>query len=79
MAVLRFLQILNILEKIHWLGNTAISQIILKFLIGCVNPTHQSLVRASPCEFTVLIYIAVIVVVETLRLGPFEKGFPSKR
>ncbi len=33
------------------------------------------------CQFirTVVVVVVVVVVVETWRLGPLEKGFPSKR
>ncbi len=44
---------------------------------ACMGHTQVHVVQ---CDVTVVIVVVVVVcVVETWRLGPLEKGFPSKR
>ncbi len=42
-------------------------------------PKPRCTVAAIVVDFLIVVVVVVFVVVETWRLGPLEKGFPSKR
>ncbi len=48
-------------------------------LLQEMNGENSRGLRDTPRKKRVVAVVVVVVVVETWRLGPLEKGFPSKR